>query len=69
MSLHFVLEASFAVQARAVKDHFNLYDPQSLSFKEGDIIRVSFLYFSSSFIIVYFLLGPKMQDDYPCQAI
>lgn len=33
-------EASFSVQARAVKDHFNLYDPQSLSFKEGDIIRV-----------------------------
>ena len=23
-----------------MKDHFNLYDPQSLSFKEGDIIRV-----------------------------
>ncbi|XP_052069071.1 caskin-2-like isoform X2 [Mytilus californianus] len=33
-------EASFAVQARAIKDYFNVYDPQSLTFKEGDIIRV-----------------------------
>ncbi|XP_076444536.1 LOW QUALITY PROTEIN: uncharacterized protein LOC143282697 [Babylonia areolata] len=33
-------EASFAVQARAVKDYFNVYDPQSLAFKEGDIITV-----------------------------
>ncbi|XP_070183018.1 caskin-2-like [Littorina saxatilis] len=33
-------EASFAVQARAVKDYFNSYDPQSLAFKEGDIITV-----------------------------
>ncbi|KAL8610495.1 hypothetical protein ACOMHN_060415 [Nucella lapillus] len=33
-------EASFAVQARAVKDYFNLYDPHSLAFKEGDIITV-----------------------------
>ncbi|KAK7506256.1 hypothetical protein BaRGS_00002368 [Batillaria attramentaria] len=33
-------EASFAVQARAVKDYFNLYDPQSLAFKEGDIITL-----------------------------
>ncbi|KAK3090288.1 hypothetical protein FSP39_010658 [Pinctada imbricata] len=33
-------EASFAVQARAVKDYCNIYDPQTLAFKQGDIIKV-----------------------------
>ncbi|KAL5018515.1 hypothetical protein ScPMuIL_004237, partial [Solemya velum] len=33
-------EASFAVQARAVKDYCDIYSPAALSFKEGDIIKV-----------------------------
>ena len=35
-------EASYAVHARAITDHHNLYDPNSLSFKEGDYIKVGF---------------------------
>lgn len=34
-------EASFAVQARAIKNYCNIYDPSTLAFKEGDIIKVS----------------------------
>ena len=34
-------EASFSVQAKAIKDHCNIYDPNTLTFKEGDIIKVS----------------------------
>ncbi|XP_041363793.1 caskin-2-like [Gigantopelta aegis] len=37
---HILKEASSACQARAVKDYFSIYDPQSLAFKEGDIITV-----------------------------
>ncbi|XP_062615346.1 caskin-2-like isoform X2 [Saccostrea cucullata] len=33
-------EASFAVQARAIKNYCNIYDPSTLAFKEGDIIKV-----------------------------
>lgn len=33
-------EASCAVYARALRDYSNIYDPGSLSFKEGDIITV-----------------------------
>lgn len=33
-------EASFAVKARAVKDHYNSYDIQGLVFKEGESIKV-----------------------------
>ncbi|XP_055955084.1 caskin-2 isoform X2 [Patella vulgata] len=37
---HLLKEVSFAVQARAVKDYYSVYDPHSLAFKEGDIITV-----------------------------
>lgn len=37
---HLLKEASFAVQARAIKNYSNIYDPSTLAFKEGDIIKV-----------------------------
>ncbi|XP_048758493.2 caskin-1-like isoform X4 [Ostrea edulis] len=37
---HLLKEASFAVQARAIKNYCNIYDPSTLAFKEGDIIKV-----------------------------
>ncbi|KAK3586047.1 hypothetical protein CHS0354_033170 [Potamilus streckersoni] len=33
-------EASFAVRAKAVKDYCNIYDPNTLAFKEGDLIKI-----------------------------
>ncbi|XP_053393505.1 LOW QUALITY PROTEIN: caskin-2-like [Mercenaria mercenaria] len=33
-------EASFCVQAKAVRDHCNIYDPNSLTFKDGDLIKI-----------------------------
>ncbi|GFN87260.1 class e vacuolar protein-sorting machinery protein hse1, partial [Plakobranchus ocellatus] len=38
--IEFRAEASCAVYARALRDYSNVYDPGSLSFKEGDIITV-----------------------------
>lgn len=37
---HILKEASCAVYARATRDYANVYDPGSLTFKEGDIITV-----------------------------
>ena len=48
-----VSEASFAVQARAVKDYCNIYDPQTLAFKQGDIIKVSVTLTSPPYSNIY----------------
>ena len=37
-------EASFCVQAKAVRDHCNIYDPNSLTFKDGELIKVRVLF-------------------------
>lgn len=40
-ALFFLSEASYAVQARAVKDYSNMHEPNHIAFKEGDLITVS----------------------------
>ncbi|XP_052267192.1 caskin-2-like isoform X3 [Dreissena polymorpha] len=33
-------EASFSVQAKAVRDHCNIHEPYSLTFRDGDLIKI-----------------------------
>lgn len=35
-----VLDASGALQVRALKDHWNLHDPTALNIRAGDVIMV-----------------------------
>ena len=34
-------EASYAIHARAVREYYNMQEPNHISFREGDFIRVS----------------------------